>query len=731
MKFCMQCGTQASTDNQKFCKVCGNKFPEMQYENTQPTQINEAKRGSVISPHDFELQSGEATEYIGSYLAEQGEPTEYVAAMPDAGEATEYAADAPDADEATEYVGTCQDKPLGGFDANATAYDDDKTISESSFGDGVEATDNDKYFAWDAQQNEPNARQPSEDACEESVPAGDAEPIQLSGNEVQGSPKKADAKKAKKHAKKAKIAKSGSKKQLPVPIIIIIVLLILALLGVGGYFGWKYYKQSTIATIGGNTYIIDETTSISLSSPSAEDWEQLARLTRLKTVAITGSGSDVVTDEQISNLSALKQLAELSINGVKFEGTLDTALDAEELTALAITNCGLTDEQCASLPEMRGLETLDLSDNSLTSLSFLAQYPNITELDVSGNPITDCTGLAHVATLEELSIDQCSANELAVLSDLKKLKLGGENISNPTDYIDTLKNLTTQYETVIALIEAGDFSTISDVLQSMDYGSIDYEELQDIEYVNGNIMFADTNRKAIKATLASGTKILKFDTNGVYYGQMSDEERSGEGTQFFSNDDNITYYIGEWSNNLPNGAGAYTTHTWVDDGVLKLSYAGEYVNGYENGAITFTVEYDNEIGSDDPSETPNHSTSQYATAQTTTFNSANGTRDTIKQISDSQYAYAQFGNDYWYNSSPSGHGVIMNGIEYQYEEVVEIVPEPKTTTTTQKKTSSTPAASSVQTTVPAAAPDPTPAPADTSIQDIIDFGLGVLDWLYG
>ena len=28
MKFCTECGTKADFDEQKFCKVCGHKFPE-------------------------------------------------------------------------------------------------------------------------------------------------------------------------------------------------------------------------------------------------------------------------------------------------------------------------------------------------------------------------------------------------------------------------------------------------------------------------------------------------------------------------------------------------------------------------------------------------------------------------------------------------------------------------------------------------------------------------------
>ena len=31
MKFCTECGTKAEFDEQRFCKVCGHKFPEVPF----------------------------------------------------------------------------------------------------------------------------------------------------------------------------------------------------------------------------------------------------------------------------------------------------------------------------------------------------------------------------------------------------------------------------------------------------------------------------------------------------------------------------------------------------------------------------------------------------------------------------------------------------------------------------------------------------------------------------
>ena len=53
-----------------------------------------------------------------------------------------------------------------------------------------------------------------------------------------------------------------------------------------------------------------------------------------------------------------------------------------------------------------------------------------------------------------------------------------------------------------------------------------------------------------------------------------------------------------------------------------------------------------------------------------------GSRTTVRQISDSQYAFVQFDNVYWYDASPDGHGVAVGMIAYQEEQAMEILPEP-------------------------------------------------------
>ena len=143
-----------------------------------------------------------------------------------------------------------------------------------------------------------------------------------------------------------------------------------------------------------------------------------------------------------------------------------------------------------------------------------------------------------------------------------------------------------------------------------------------------------------------------MDTTGLYYGQVVDGKRSGEGIQLFAG--NYSVYNGQWSNDLPNGTGTY--RKTAADGTT-LEFTGTYADGYENGTMTFKAT--NSTGS-----------------QSGTYTAANGSRTTVRQISDSQYAFVQFDNVYWYDASPDGHGVAVGKIAYQEEQAVEILPEP-------------------------------------------------------
>lgn len=156
----------------------------------------------------------------------------------------------------------------------------------------------------------------------------------------------------------------------------------------------------------------------------------------------------------------------------------------------------------------------------------------------------------------------------------------------------------------------------------------------------------------ICASLPADTNEVALDSIGLYYGQMEDGKRSGQGTQMFAG--NYSVYTGSWSNDLPNGNGTYRKST--ADGTT-LEFSGSYADGYENGTMTFTAT--NASGS-----------------QSGSYTAANGTRSTVKQLGQGQYAFIQFDTIYWYDASPENHGVAIGSIAYQEEKAVQVQPEP-------------------------------------------------------
>ena len=103
-----------------------------------------------------------------------------------------------------------------------------------------------------------------------------------------------------------------------------------------------------------------------------------------------------------------------------------------------------------------------------------------------------------------------------------------------------------------------------------------------LSYVNGWLMGSGTEWDAIKSSLPAGAKEVLVDTTGLYYGQVVDGKRSGEGIQLFAG--NYSVYNGQWSNDLPNGTGTY--RKTAADGTT-LEFTGTYADGYENGTMTF------------------------------------------------------------------------------------------------------------------------------------------------
>lgn len=608
MKFCTECGTKAEFDAQKFCKVCGHKFPEMPAEPVQP----ESDETVTLLPD----------------AAPAEEATESVFASPEVPKEAVSAADMLDATLGTQPPLPQQNEEAPAEDATAfvpwiqpgTAADAAVPEEPQDSASAAEEVHAQSFFETEPQYYYEDKPQPSAGNMVPPVPPLPEQPQPAPAGRKKGGPK--------------------------VLLLIAAVLLLVAALAAGGFFAWKKLAESRKVTIGGTSYSIAETTSLTMEDPAAEDWTKLPKLTGLTSLTVTGSTE--LDEEKLGTLAKLEKLEELSIDGMQYPDGLAALSGMDALDRLALTNGQLTSEQCSGLAWPASLRELDLSGNALTELSFLQSCTGLKELDLSNNQILDYTPLTALTSLEVLSVDQCQAEPMSQLPALGTLTVGGKAIEDPVKYLADQKSAVELYNNMIGWFTSGDFDTLKVVLQQ--YGDAGALGDAALSYVNGWLMDAGAQWDHIRASLPADAKEVVMDETGIYYGQLVDGKRSGDGVQLFAG--NYSVYTGAWANDLPNGTGTYRKTT--ADGTT-LEFAGNYTDGYENGEMTFTAT--NATGS-----------------QTAAYTAAKGTRTTVKKISDTQYAFAQFDTVYWYDAAPDGHGVAVADIPYQEEMAVQILP---------------------------------------------------------
>lgn len=654
MKFCTECGTKAEFDAQKFCKVCGHKFPEMPTEPVQP----ESDETVTLLPDAAPAE--EATESVFASPAVQKEAAP-AADMLDATLGTQpplpqQNAEAP-AEDATAFVPWIQP----GAAADAAVPEEPRDPAPAA-----EEVHAQSFFETEPQYYE-DEPQPSAGDMVPPVPPLPEQPQPAPAGRKKGGPK--------------------------VLLLIAAVLLLVAALAAGGFFAWKKISESRKVTIGGTSYSIAETTSLTMEDPAAEDWTKLTKLTNLTSLTVTGSAE--LDEEKLGILPQLEKLEELSIDGMQYPDGLAALSGMDGLDRLALTNGQLTSEQCSGLAWPASLRELDLSGNALTELSFLQSCTGLKELDLSNNQILDYTPLTALTSLEVLSVDQCQAEPMSQLPALGTLTVGGKAIKDPVKYLADQKSAVELYNSMIGWFTSGDFDTLKVVLQQ--YGDAGALGDAALSYVNGWLMDAGAQWDHIRASLPADAKEVVMDETGIYYGQLVDGKRSGDGVQLFAG--NYSVYTGAWANDLPNGTGTYRKTT--ADGTT-LEFAGNYTDGYEDGEMTFTAT--NATGS-----------------QTAAYTAAKGTRTTVKKISDTQYAFVQFDTVYWYDAAPDGHGVAVADIPYQEEMAVQILPAaptPSKSSSSGKKNSGSSNKSSSSSSAPSTSSSGSSAPQVTA-EDVV------------
>ncbi len=146
-----------------------------------------------------------------------------------------------------------------------------------------------------------------------------------------------------------------------------------------------------------------------------EDYTPLSSLTGLEILSMSGCA---LSDTDLSYISDLSRLTELSINDNK----ITSLADLSQLTALEFLNASdnelVSTVDIAAFPQLRYLH---LTDNGLYDLSGLSALSELLYLDISNNSVSDLTPLAGLTKLEELYLRGNRPSNVKKLSGLPAL----------------------------------------------------------------------------------------------------------------------------------------------------------------------------------------------------------------------------------------------------------------------------------------------------------------------
>ena len=182
----------------------------------------------------------------------------------------------------------------------------------------------------------------------------------------------------------------------------------------------------------------------------AKDLSDLSRLSYLQTL--------VIEDQDVSSLqplSGLSQLKQLTIRGcVLSKSDLAVIGALPNLETLVLSDCSLSSIE--ALSKAPNLVYLDLSMNAIRDVTPLSFMTNLTHLDLSNNALTNLSPLSALTALQELDVSYNSLSSIAPLitcGALKKLNASNNQIDHliafPNTFIETLDlsvNLLTDIE---------------------------------------------------------------------------------------------------------------------------------------------------------------------------------------------------------------------------------------------------------------------------------------------
>lgn len=129
---------------------------------------------------------------------------------------------------------------------------------------------------------------------------------------------------------------------------------------------------------------------------------------------------DGVTD--YSDLSRLVYLESLTLNNPKIDG-LQALSALTQLKELTIQGCPLSAADLTIIGSLPKIETLILTNCSLSNISGLSNATQLVKLDLSSNAIKDLSPLSFMGQLSELYLNSNAVTNLSALSALENLSI--------------------------------------------------------------------------------------------------------------------------------------------------------------------------------------------------------------------------------------------------------------------------------------------------------------------
>lgn len=166
--------------------------------------------------------------------------------------------------------------------------------------------------------------------------------------------------------------------------------------------------------------------------------KELESITELTNDGVSGS------IKTLSDLERMPALVSLDINGEKEMLSISHLSGHSQLKSLVLTGCALTSDDLNSIAGLSSLETLDLSNNNITSVTVLSNLTSLKHVVLAKNNIAD---ISQLTSGEFIEVIDASENRLTAIPDYKyceslvSLAVAKNNISDLSS-IHQYKNLT-------------------------------------------------------------------------------------------------------------------------------------------------------------------------------------------------------------------------------------------------------------------------------------------------